>query len=168
MKIGLLALGLPAMLAQCAPSGCTPTPGRAPYSSSSAVIAVRDGETVMIDGYSTPIRLIGVDTPDEGHCGYDEAKAAMEELVLGREVVVSNGAFNMDQNSDGELMRYIDVPQGGEPGVFNPSGDSGRDMIARGLAVATSEGRDGYTHLRQDDYSALDATTPGPDPACYQ
>jgi endonuclease YncB( thermonuclease family) len=122
------------------------------------VVEVIDGDSVLIDGQTTPIRIIGADTPAAGHCGYDEARAAMEELVLGKTVVVSNGAANTDVSLDGQSLRYLDVD-----GV-----DAGREMIARGLAITSSEARDGYaSHLRQDDYLAVAAASPGPDSACF-
>jgi micrococcal nuclease len=56
---------------------------------------VVDGDTVdaLIDlGMSTfsqqRLRLLGIDTPERGEDGFDEARTFMVETVLGREVVI--------------------------------------------------------------------------------
>ena len=42
------------------------------------VIRVIDGDTVVISG-DERVRLIGIDTPENGQCGFDEAKQAISK-----------------------------------------------------------------------------------------
>ncbi len=110
---------------------------------------VVDGDTVEVDGFGT-IRVIGIDTPERDECGYEEASAAMEALVLGRQVTLVPGARD-DRDKYDRLLRYIDVD----------GADAGRAQIASGLAIARYDSRDGYGgHTREADYVTLDAQTP--------
>lgn len=109
---------------------------------------VVDGDTLDVNGVR--VRVIGYDTPEQGECGFKEAKARVAELVDGRTVVVLE-ADGRDANDryDRELayIRRNDI-------------DLGRVLIAEGLAHARFDGLDGYeTHPLQDEYRALDAAT---------
>lgn len=59
------------------------------------VLRVIDGDTLVIDldmGFETHtikrVRLLGVDTPERGKPGYNEAKAFTTSAVLGKDVYV--------------------------------------------------------------------------------
>lgn len=59
------------------------------------VLRVIDGDTLVIDldmGFETHtikrVRLLGVDTPERGEPGYNEAKAFTTSAVLGKDVYV--------------------------------------------------------------------------------
>lgn len=133
-----------------APAGTTQTATTAPATSTPATVSeVVDGDTVRLsDGRR--VRVIGIDTPERGQCGYEEATAHLETLVLGRQVALVPGATS-DADTHGRLLRYLDVD-----GL-----DAGRDQIAQGLAVARYDSRDGYgRHPRETDYVSLDAATP--------
>lgn len=113
------------------------------------VTSVVDGDTVDVAGYGR-IRVIGVDTPERGECGYDWASRVMADLVLGRTVTLVPGARD-DVDRYGRLLRYLDV--GGS--------DAGLRLIQRGLAVARYDSRDGYgRHAREDRYVRADANSP--------
>ena len=93
-----------------------------------------DGDTVdLSDGER--VRIIGIDTPEQGQPGYAEAAAALSAMVLGHEVVLTPGALD-DRDSYGRLLRYVDVD----------GHDAGLAMINQGWAIARYDSRDGYGH----------------------
>ena len=121
-----------------------------------SVTHVRDGDTIEIG--PKVIRLIGVDTPERGDCGYAEATARVQQLVGNKGVIAVPDRRIDNTDRYGRLLRYVVVkaPDGS-------SIDVGRLLIAEGLAIARYDGLDGYgRHARQDDYRQLDARTPDP------
>lgn len=127
------------------PSPPPPPPAVAPLT----VVDVVDGDTLGTSDGSR-VRLIGIDTPERGQCGYEEATAALRGLTLGRAVDLVPGARD-DTDRYGRLLRYVEVD-----GV-----DANYLMIASGRAIARYDGRDGYgRHPRQDQYVAADAASP--------
>ena len=68
---------------------------------------VVDGDTVDVDGVGR-IRVIGIDTPERGACGYESATQAMSVLVLDKDVTLVSGAAD-DEDRYGRLLRYVDV-----------------------------------------------------------
>ncbi len=118
------------------------------------VTHVVDGDTIDVAGAGR-VRVIGIDTPERGACGYDSATYAMSDLVLGREVALVAGAAD-DADRYGRLLRYVDV--GGS--------DAGLSLIEDGWAIARYDSRDGYgRHPREDAYVAADLAAP--DLGCY-
>lgn len=116
---------------------------------------VVDGDTLDVEGVGR-IRLIGIDAPERGECGYDSATAAISVLVLGREVTLVPGATD-DADRYGRLLRYVDRAEG----------DAGLALIEDGWAIARYDSRDGYgRHPREEAYVAADAVSP--DRGCYQ
>jgi endonuclease YncB( thermonuclease family) len=115
---------------------------------------VVDGDTVDVQGVGR-IRVIGIDTPERGACGYDSATLAMAALVLGESVTLVPGAAE-DVDRYGRLLRYVDVG----------STDAGLSLIADGWAIARYDSRDGYgAHPRESSYVAADAAAA--DLGCY-
>lgn len=135
--------------------GAGPRSGR-PHGRTFVVAHVVDGDTVdLADGRT--VRLAGIDTPEVGECGYEQAKSALEGLVLGRRVVLV--ASDEDEDQYGRLLRYLEVRRGGR--VV----DAGLRLIRRGVAVARYDSRDGYGfHPRENRYVAADGSSP--DPGC--
>jgi hypothetical protein len=116
------------------------------------VIRIIDGDTVEVRRSSTTetVRVIGIDTPERGECGFDAASSALAQLVLDREVVLATGARD-DRDRYGRILRYLDV---GEV-------DAGLELIEEGLAIARYDSRDGYgRHSREDAYVKADTATP--------
>ena len=129
-------------------------PGVSAPSEVGTVTHVVDGDTVDVEGVGR-IRVIGIDTPERGACGFESATQAMSALVLGREVTLVPGASS-DADRYGRLLRYVDV--GDE--------DSGLSLIEDGWAIARYDSRDGYgRHPREDAYVAADAAAE--DLGCY-
>lgn len=128
----------------------TPSPSADPLTSTGTVTEVVDGDTIKVDGQS--VRLIGMDSPEAGQCGYDEATAAMADLVASRVVTLTAVAGRDNVDRYGRLLRYVEVD----------GADAGLREIELGLAVARYDGRDGYgAHPRQDAYIAADAAASG-------
>jgi len=115
---------------------------------------VVDGDTVDVGGVGR-IRVIGIDTPERGACGFESATQAMTVLLLGRRVTLVPGAVD-DADRYGRLLRYVDV---GEE-------DAGLSLIEDGWAIARYDSRDGYgQHPREQEYVAADLAAP--DLGCY-
>ena len=78
------------------------------------VTKVIDGDTIQVlfnDGTQHSIhrvRLIGIDTPEIGQCGYLEAIIHLEKRVLGETVSLKTGGTN-DQDNLNRLLRYVDL-----------------------------------------------------------
>lgn len=114
------------------------------------VASVTDGDTLDLANGET-VRLVGMDSPEQGECGYDRAADHLAELVLGQRVLLTKAR---DENRDryGRLLRYVDVGtlEGGTV-------DAGLSQIKKGLAIARYDSRDGYgSHDREDAYIAAD------------
>lgn len=114
---------------------------------SGVVTYVVDGDTLDVD--RVRVRVLGIDTPERGQCGYAEAKARLRALVGGRRVTVVP-AKGPARDRYGRELGYVD-----RNGL-----DAGRVLIAEGLAHARYDSLDGYGyHPRQNDYRRLDAAT---------
>jgi micrococcal nuclease len=114
------------------------------------VARVIDGDTLVLASGAT-VRLIGIDTPERGDCGYASATQALRDLTVGGPVTLTAGATD-DADRYGRLLRYVDTVDGR---------DAGLELIRLGEAIARYDSRDGYgAHPREGDYVAADATTP--------
>jgi hypothetical protein len=109
---------------------------------------VVEGDTVEL-GNGETVRVVGIDTPEGGECGYDQATANMERLILGKRVRLT--VSDEDRDRYGRLLRYVDVGRL----------DAGLQQITAGLATARYDSRDGYGyHPRENRYIAADKATP--------
>jgi endonuclease YncB( thermonuclease family) len=117
---------------------------------SSTVSRIIDGDTIEVtdgSGRTEKVRLIGIDTPERGKCGYDESGDRLSKLILNSKVQLVPGGTD-DRDSYGRLLRYVDV---GDV-------DAGRILIEEGFAVARYDSRDGYLkHDRETDYIKIDS-----------
>ena len=73
------------------------------------VVRVIDGDTLEVDNGNV-VRLLGIDSPEQGNCYYGEAKQALNELVLGRNIRLEKDIFGTDRFN--RLLRYVFVPEG--------------------------------------------------------
>jgi endonuclease YncB( thermonuclease family) len=113
------------------------------------VTRIVDGDTLEL-GNGETVRLVGIDTPEIGECGYDEASVALSRLVAGKQVRL--GRSDEDRDRYGRLLRYVDVG----------STDAGLRQIQGGLAIARYDSRDGYGfHPREPRYVAADKASSG-------
>lgn len=109
------------------------------------VIRVIDGDTVVIAG-DKRVRLIGIDTPENGQCGFDKAKQALEKLLDSGSATFYSGTTS-DKDQYDRLLRYIEVE-----GI-----DVGLNLISNGFAIARYDSRDGYgPHDRESEYIDAD------------
>jgi len=133
MKIATVAVSVVAMLA-------------VPFSATAATVDyVVDGDTIRLRS-GTYVRLIGIDTPERGECGFTRAKNALDRMVNG-EVRLVNPRSVDNQDRYARLLRY----------VHDAGRDTGLALIRRGLANARYDSRDGYDrHPRQRTYRRAD------------
>lgn len=123
-------------------------PKRDPRPRTYLVTRAVDGDTIEL-GNGQVVRIVGIDTPEVGECGYDAATAKMERLVLGERVRLTTSDEDTDRY--GRLLRYVDVGKR----------DAGLEQIKAGLAIARYDSRDGYGyHSREDRYIAADGDAP--------
>lgn len=112
------------------------------------VVRVVDGDTVNL-GNGESARLVGIDTPEQGECGYDAATANLVRLVQGKRVTL--GESDEDRDRYGRLLRYVDIGKV----------DSGLRQIEAGYAIARYDSRDGYgAHSRERQYIRADRNSP--------
>ena len=91
------------------------------------VVSVTDGETIRVlmpDGTNEPVRLIGIDAPEDGSLLDQQATEYLAELVLGEDVRMVVDVSNRDQFD--RLLRYLFV---GDLFV-------NEEMVRVGLAIA--------------------------------
>jgi endonuclease YncB( thermonuclease family) len=109
------------------------------------VIRVIDGDTIVIAG-DERVRPIGIDTPEKGQCGFEEAKQALEKLLASGPATFYSGTTS-DKDKYDRLLRYIEVE-----GI-----DVGLNLISNGFAIARYDSRDGYgPHDRESEYITAD------------
>jgi endonuclease YncB( thermonuclease family) len=116
------------------------------------VTKVVDGDTIWASraGVTHKVRVIGIDTPEIGQCGYSEASRNLRGIIGGQQVTLTAGARD-DVDRYGRLLRYVDVN-----GV-----DAGLRQIKQGFAVARYDSRDGYgRHSREAAYVRADRSSP--------
>ena len=110
-----------------------------------------DGDT--IDTTLGRVRVIGIDTPERGECGYSEATNRVTQLLVGGpEEIVFNSPDHDETDKYGRLLRHV---------LIKDAGDLGEILIREGYANARYDSLDGYDrHIHQDKYRALDFWTP--------
>ena len=70
------------------------------------VARVIDGDTFVLED-GERVRLIGIDTPEKGERCFEEAKNRLQELVLGKDVLLHKDKSNRDKY--GRLVRFAYV-----------------------------------------------------------
>ena len=137
---------VPTTTTMAATTAAAPTTATVPPTTAAAALTVTkvvDGDTVDVSTGDV-VRLIGIDTPERGQCGYREATERLVALVGGQSVSLEPGARD-DIDKYGRLLRYVVVN-----GV-----DSGGVLVAEGLAVPRYNSTDGYgAHPREAEYAA--------------
>ena len=114
--------------------------------SAARVAYVVDGDTIRLKS-GTYVRLIGIDTPEVGQCGYAAAKKKLDRMI-GPTVRLPNPSSVQDKDRYGRLLRYVMVGDR----------DTGLVLLRRGLAKARYDSLDGYDwHPRQKRYRTADA-----------
>lgn len=111
------------------------------------VSRVIDGDTIVTS--RGRVRLIGIDTPERGMCGFGPATSQLRRLLpVGSRVTLTKVAGRDNQDRYGRYLRYVSID----------GADVGAAMISAGLADARYDSRDGYGwHPKQDAYTSSDA-----------
>lgn len=118
------------------------------------VIYVVDGDTLDVRGAGR-VRILGIDTPERGECGFAEAGDRVRDLFLNQDVrlVLPEGTDNTDQYD--RKLRYVVRADDGL--------DLGETLVGDGLATARYDSRDGYaSHPLENRYRSLDEATQHP------
>lgn len=115
------------------------------YYSGNIVTKVFDGDTFDLKN-GTRVRLLDLDSPETGLCGYDEAKHRLEELVLGKFVTIKEKAYepyNRDQGlvyAGDKLINEIMLKEGWGRIKYNPSSQHERLKAAAKSAKENKQG----------------------------
>lgn len=129
-----------------------PEPQPTPTEPTWTVTNIVDGDTIDVinsEGTSERVRLIGIDTPERGECGYNRASNFIEALTLDKEVILTSG-IEQDRDQYDRILRYVDLDEI----------DVGLELISQGLAISRYDSRDGYDrHNRESLYIVIDETT---------
>lgn len=135
------------------PAAPSPTPTD-PGSQTTAFVAVVDGDT--IETSAGTVRLIGIDTPERGECGHEEAAATIGRLVsTGDPVTLELPEGQNDRDRYDRLIRYVIIADGVDLGLV---------QLQAGNAIARYDGLDGYPlHPRESAYHAAQIASSGPD-----
>jgi micrococcal nuclease len=106
-----------------------------------------DGDTVVTTRGT--VRLIGIDTPERGECGYAKATRHAQAIAgPGSRIRLVNPGSVMNRDRYGRSLRYVQTPGGRDVGLA---------QIKDG-ARARYDGRDGYQrHPKQTAYRTADA-----------
>lgn len=94
------------------------------------VVRVVDGDTLVVEvaGVEERVRLVGVNTPEEGECWYEQASDELAALV-GDEVGLEADVSDRDQH--GRLLRHLFTGEVGETWV-------NLELVRAGAAVSRS------------------------------
>ena len=68
------------------------------------VIQVIDGDTIRLASGDL-VRLLGIDAPEHGQCGYDHSKQILTSLIQDHDVYLDKDEQSLDQT--GRLLRYV-------------------------------------------------------------
>ncbi len=66
---------------------------------------VIDGDTYILQS-GDKVRMIGINTPERGEPGYEEAKQYLKDLIEGEEVELEMDDRSSDRDKYGRLLRY--------------------------------------------------------------
>lgn len=112
---------------------------------SATFVSVIDGDT--IETSVGTVRLIGIDTPERGECGYGEASAQIGMTVApGAPLTLTRPEGQNDRDRYDRLLRYVATEAGADVGLV---------QLQAGHAVARFDSRDGYPmHPNEASYQA--------------
>lgn len=134
----------------------TPTPVQPEIGERAQVQWITDGDTVVTS--AGKVRVIGIDTPERGVCGFDDATSNAKRLLpIGSWVTLTAVPGKDDTDKYGRLLRYVTTQDGR---------DLGYEQIVGGFAIARYDSRDGYGwHPKEAEYIAAERSAT---PVCAQ
>jgi endonuclease YncB( thermonuclease family) len=96
------------------------------------------------------VRIVGIDTPERGDCGFEPAKAKFKELIGSEFFALISGGTKNESDGYGRLLRYVELK----------GTDVGLTLIEQGLAVAAYDSFDIEAkvgpHDRENEYRNAD------------
>lgn len=109
------------------------------------LVRIIDGDTVETSVGT--VRLIGVDTPERGECGYAQAiESAGDVVATGDTLTLVLPEGTDDEDKHGRLLRYVETQDGVDLGLA---------QLEAGMATPRYDSTDGYAkHPREDQYRA--------------
>lgn len=109
MKLPLTCAALALAVVGCSPAPSPPRPLAAtPTPPAVTVSQVSDGDTVKLSDGRT-IRLLGIDTPERGDCGYREATWFANRTLLSKSVTVTPDPTQDATDRFGRTLAYLGV-----------------------------------------------------------
>lgn len=112
-----------------------------------SIAYVIDGDTVVTSSGDS-VRIIGIDSPEHGLCGFAEATEYATQQLLDQAVTLIATTAEPDGDKYGRLLRYVELQDGSDFGLL---------QIQQGNAAARFDGYDGYAaHPRQETYHHAD------------
>lgn len=117
-------------------------------------VAVVDGDT--IETSAGTVRIIGIDSPERGECGYGDGSAAIGQVLsVGDPVTLVLPSGQNDRDRYERLLRYVITDAGVDLGLM---------QVEAGFAIARYDSTDGYpAHPREAEYRATQVASSGPD-----
>lgn len=111
---------------------------------------VVDGDT--IETLEGTVRIIGIDSPERGECGYSEASEAIDDYFeVGDDILLQLPVGQNDRDKYDRLLRYVVTADGRDLGML---------QVEAGHAIARYDSRDGYpAHPLEDAYHAAQIAT---------
>jgi endonuclease YncB( thermonuclease family) len=98
--------------------GTSPAMAQAPLPAT--VTHVVDGDTLdaqLPDGKVVRVRLIGIDAPERGECGFEVASEYMESIALDHQVALVTDPTQPEVDSYGRSLFYVDRTDGVDLGL---------------------------------------------------
>lgn len=96
------------------------------------------------------VRIVGIDTPERGDCGFEPAKSKFKELVGNESFALISGGTKNESDGYGRLLRYVEIN----------GADVGLTLIEQGLAIAAYDSFDIEAkvgpHDRENEYRSAD------------
>ena len=131
-----------------------PSPSATPIEDAVTLEEIIDGDTIRTSAGT--VRIIGIDTPERGECGYFDARDEIAAvLALGDQVFLELPNKQNDEDRYGRLIRYVTTVDGIDIGLM---------QLEAGHAVARYDSHDGYPeHPREAEYHAAQIATSAPD-----
>ena len=71
---------------------------------------VIDGDTIILEGVETRLRLWGIDAPERGEDGYEEARNALYRMVQGKRITF----IELDRDRYGRIVARVFLKDGRE------------------------------------------------------
>jgi micrococcal nuclease len=148
----VVVVAVASLMVGCAPgSGSDAAPLSTPTAESQVTFAsVVDGDT--IETSAGTVRIIGIDAPESGECGFAEASALVSSLLApGDPTLLTLPEGENEADNYGRILRYVDTAQGVDVAL---------SLLTGGLAVARYDSTDGYpAHPREGVYHAAQIAT---------